>query len=158
MFHFTSKRLESRKQKKSMWFQRRFEVASSRCIKNWCLDAVKASLTLKSEELIMKIVGSIQGTILSSNAHNFKRTIVYSDVTNSHVYLPGWIAICSYSMGYINGLLQDCNNPTWWRHQMETFCALLAICAGNSPVTCEFPYITKASGAELWCFLWSTSE
>ena len=24
---------------------------------------------------------------------------------------------------------------TWWRHQMETFSALLAICAGNSPVT-----------------------
>ena len=22
---------------------------------------------------------------------------------------------------------------TWWRHQMETFSALLAICAGNSP-------------------------
>ena len=27
----------------------------------------------------------------------------------------------------------------WWRHQMEIFSALLAICAGNSPVTCEFP-------------------
>ena len=27
---------------------------------------------------------------------------------------------------------------TWWRHQMETFSALLAICAGNSPVTGEF--------------------
>ena len=27
----------------------------------------------------------------------------------------------------------------WWRHQMETFSALLAICAGNSPVTGEFP-------------------
>ena len=26
----------------------------------------------------------------------------------------------------------------WWLHQMETFSALLAICAGNSPVTCEF--------------------
>ena len=26
------------------------------------------------------------------------------------------------------------NNLTWWRHQMETFSALLAICAGNSPV------------------------
>ena len=24
---------------------------------------------------------------------------------------------------------------TWWRHQMETFSALLAVCAGNSPVT-----------------------
>ena len=32
----------------------------------------------------------------------------------------------------------------WWRHQMETFSALLAICAGN-------PH-TKASDAELWCF------
>ena len=27
----------------------------------------------------------------------------------------------------------------WWRHQMETFSVLLAICAGNSPVTGEFP-------------------
>ena len=26
-----------------------------------------------------------------------------------------------------------------WRHQMETFSALLAICAGNSPVSGEFP-------------------
>ena len=28
---------------------------------------------------------------------------------------------------------------TWWRHQMETFSALLAICVGNSSVTGEFP-------------------
>ena len=27
----------------------------------------------------------------------------------------------------------------WWRHQMETFSALLAICAGNSSGTGEFP-------------------
>ena len=26
----------------------------------------------------------------------------------------------------------------WWRHQMETFSALLTICAGNSPVPGEF--------------------
>ena len=26
----------------------------------------------------------------------------------------------------------------WWRHQIETFSALLALCAGNSPVTGEF--------------------
>ena len=26
----------------------------------------------------------------------------------------------------------------WWRHQMETFSALLALCVGNSPVTGEF--------------------
>ena len=30
--------------------------------------------------------------------------------------------------------------PTsWWRHQMETFSALLVLCAGNSPVPGEFP-------------------
>ena len=28
---------------------------------------------------------------------------------------------------------------TWWCHQMETFSALLAICAGNSPVPDEYP-------------------
>ena len=41
---------------------------------------------------------------------------------------------------------------SWWRHEMETFSALLAICAGNSPVPGEFP-TKKASDAELWCFL-----
>ena len=28
----------------------------------------------------------------------------------------------------------------WWRHQMETFSALLAICAGNSPVPVNSPH------------------
>ena len=28
---------------------------------------------------------------------------------------------------------------TWWRHQMETFSAVLSLCAGNSPVSGEFP-------------------
>ena len=27
----------------------------------------------------------------------------------------------------------------WWRHQMEIFSASLALCAGNSPVSREFP-------------------
>ena len=33
-----------------------------------------------------------------------------------------------------------CGGPAaWWHHQMETFSTLLALCAGNSPVTGEFP-------------------
>ena len=32
-----------------------------------------------------------------------------------------------------------CVIVTWWRHQMQTFSALLAICAGNSPVPGDFP-------------------
>ena len=35
-------------------------------------------------------------------------------------------------------MLTVTNNP-WWRHQTETFSALLTICAGKSPVTGEFP-------------------
>ena len=43
----------------------------------------------------------------------------------------------------------------WWRHQMETFSALLALCAGNSPVTGEFPAqrpVTQGFGVyfDLW--------
>ena len=33
----------------------------------------------------------------------------------------------------------DLSHNSWWRHQMEAFSALLAICAGNSPVPGEFP-------------------
>ena len=35
----------------------------------------------------------------------------------------------------------------WWRHQMETFSALLAICAGNSPLNGEFPAQSQWRGA-----------
>ena len=34
--------------------------------------------------------------------------------------------------------LERCGNP-WWRQQIEAFSVLLAICAGNSLVTGEFP-------------------
>ena len=40
----------------------------------------------------------------------------------------------------------------WWRHQMETFSALLALCEGNSPVTGGFPSQRSVTW-ELWCFL-----
>ena len=39
-----------------------------------------------------------------------------------------------------NDLFCDLMNlASWWRPPMKTFSALLAFCAGNSPVTCEFP-------------------
>ena len=41
-------------------------------------------------------------------------------------------------------IMYICNNP-WWRHQMETFSALLALCAENSVVTGEFPSQTPAT-------------
>ena len=55
---------------------------------------------------------------------------------NSLVYTPRPQNI--YMSNDIRLPLQ-CINFSWWRHQMETFFALLALCAGNSPVTGEFP-------------------
>ena len=43
-----------------------------------------------------------------------------------------------------------CHHWSWWCHQTETFSALLAICAGNSPVTGEFLAqrpVTRSFGA-----------
>ena len=36
---------------------------------------------------------------------------------------------------------------TWWRHQMETFSTLLALCAGNSPVTGDSSHKGQWRGA-----------
>ena len=41
----------------------------------------------------------------------------------------------------------------WWRHQMEAFSALLAICAGNSPVTGEFPHKGQWRGALMFSLI-----
>ena len=50
------------------------------------------------------------------------------------------------------------NPNAWRRHQMETVSALLDLCAGNSPVTGEFPSqrpVTRSFGVLI---LWSEPE
>ena len=49
-----------------------------------------------------------------------------------YTYLMHWMYILIWMVVELFG-------DTWWRHQMETFSALLAHCEGNSPVTGEFP-------------------
>ena len=49
-------------------------------------------------------------------------------------------AFSSFMSQYIvSNMLQSYLSYSWWRHQMKTISALLAICAGNSPVPGEFP-------------------
>ena len=62
------------------------------------------------------------------------------------IILSTWMSFkASYNIAVSNELYGKNNRArkgltvTWWRHQMETFSVLLAICAGNSPVTGEFP-------------------
>ena len=57
-------------------------------------------------------------------------------------------------------LITPGNAPVWWRHQMGTFSALLALCEGNPSVTGGFPSQGPHSDVfqRLWCFLWYTSK
>ena len=53
----------------------------------------------------------------------------------------------------------DMCHLSWWRHQKETFSALLVFCAGNSPVTGEFPAqrpVTRSFDVSLIC-VWNNS-
>ena len=51
---------------------------------------------------------------------------------------PGMQVSYIHTSDWIHGY-SELSAPTWRCHQMETFSALLALCAGNSPVTSEFP-------------------
>ena len=56
---------------------------------------------------------------------------------NYHLICNKWLLL---NLHICAGQATSCGiNQSWWRHQMETFSALLAICTGNSPLAGEFP-------------------
>ena len=62
-------------------------------------------------------------------------------------------------LGSANSFARFLLKYSWWRHLMETFSALLARCAGNSPVTGEFPSqspVTRSFDVSLIC-AWTNS-
>ena len=66
-------------------------------------------------------------------AHWNKSVYIYIYITGRANYVNDLQRMCMM-------IIWNCRVPTsesWWRHQMETFSALLAICAGNSPVPGE---------------------
>ena len=44
---------------------------------------------------------------------------------------------------------------SWWRHQMETFSVLLAICVGNSPVPVNSPHKGQWRGALMFSLVYA---
>ena len=47
------------------------------------------------------------------------------------------------------------SNLTWWRYQIKAFCALLALCEGNPPVTGGFPSDSHHKGQSLGALMLS---
>ena len=58
-----------------------------------------------------------------------------SEISTATLICKRHVINLDINIAYLDGNIQD---KPWWRHQMETFSALLAICAGNSSVTGEF--------------------
>ena len=73
--------------------------------------------------------------IISLLFFDYKTTIVYTFHES--------IAIVACTKSCSDQIIRICMTakwgPPWWRHQIETFSALLVFCAGNSTVTGEFP-------------------
>ena len=69
---------------------------------------------------------------------NIQRTIkhwIMTAVNDHHNHVFGVTHTIYYQL-LVLALVYTC---AWWRHQIETYSALLALCVGNSPVTGEFP-------------------
>ena len=94
-------------------------------------------LTLNGRLTIFKRIVTITTSICVTNecVHSITDTGIYfgNQIVNKSYHKPYFV--CSLSRFSFIHILQS----SWWRHQMETFSALLAICAGNSPVPGEFP-------------------
>ena len=80
----------------------------------------------KSHERTILHTGSFGAKAQSQKFQN-EKNICINDTYNGELWVTeGFISACHYRI-------------SWWRHQMKAFSASLAFCAGNSPVTGEFP-------------------
>ena len=93
-------------------------------------DAYKTQPKKSTLKLVLDIISCFQNIsceIMKSSLHDEPR-----DMQNGEWHLPDcW----DYNLGAMFSF--SCHS--WWRHQMETFSAWLARCAGNSQVPGEFP-------------------
>ena len=103
---------------------------------------------------IVRLVGSSQCPL----------NLLSSPVYSSHKEPVGWIGTFDdfFAVLVWTNFSTNCLFPvvwdvftlmSWWRHQMQTFSALLAICAGNSPVTGEFPHKGQWRGALMFSLI-----
>ena len=83
-------------------------------------------------------------------------TLLYQNITCEYEMflskLGHYTFECVGSKSSIQNIL-PLERSSWWRHQMETFSALLAIFKGNSPVTSEFPHKGQWRGALMFSFI-----
>ena len=82
---------------------------------------------------LLNVYGMEQCIVCNKVTCNIATTGTYIsiDTISIYIYIYIYVRVCCCAVNE--------RAITWWRHQMETFSASLAICAGNSPVPGEFP-------------------
>ena len=76
---------------------------------------------------------------LSNQCHNTNRYMMERTLDVSRYLLRSRRLFLIMSYPFVVSTETADGLATWWRHQMETFSVLMAICAGYSPVPGEFP-------------------
>ena len=115
---------------------------------SWCIDFIpgEKAVTLivvgwliwdRNEALAVKSMGKCKKDVTPMLTHC---SSFFLALTRWNV-ITGWFCTSTNRKWHPDGYWWDCDRGaiSWWRHQMETFSALLAICAGNSPVPGESP-------------------
>ena len=91
--------------------------------------------------------------ILNRHSTKFSGTIwisvgfVYLSTCNLHSLLDRFLVAKTHGSTSIR------HRSAWWRHQMETFFALLALCAGKSPVPVTSPHKGQWRGALMFSLI-----
>ena len=74
----------------------------------------------------------------------------FQRLTTLILYISG-NGLTPKSLEKVSGVVQS--SVTWWRHQMEIFSALLALCAGNSPVPVNSTHKGQSRGALMFSLI-----
>ena len=80
---------------------------------------------------------TLKGKAETVRMYEIEIVVFYPSTLSMNKNSQHWFYLHGIPSRYPKGA--DSSLFTWWRHQMETFFVLLAICAGNSPVPGEFP-------------------
>ena len=111
----------------------------------FCCDwDIPHTLTLRTtlfSEIVLNIEWTISSPRFYANVLQFHRSCPQTISSSGHRGQKLDLGLYCYSVA---DLFWHTDNEVnrenaWWRHEMETFCALPALCEGNSQLTGEFP-------------------
>ena len=131
------------------WLSETSQICSFWAFSWECIGGIGWSNLVISDEMKMTIFSILK---LSSHRAGVSLTAVLSDFSSLLYTRPQqihcWLHVRNKAWFFKVYFL-----ITWWRHQMETFSALLALCMENWPVTGEFPLKGQWRGALIFSLI-----